>query len=126
MSETITHFKVPVEREERSVCLGPDGSVAHVTRMLRMISGRWKLPILFRLFAEPSMRTSRLKRDMPGISQKMLTQHLRELESDGLVERRDFGEQPPRVEYQLTDAGRGLMPVLMAAREFSISHVSEK
>ena len=119
MVETITHFKVPVEREERSVCLGPDGSVAHVTRMLRMISGRWKLPILFRLFAESSMRTSQLKRDMPGISQKMLTQHLRELEDDGLVERRDFGEQPPRVEYQLTDAGRGLMPVLMAAREFS-------
>ncbi|HEY0124035.1 MAG TPA: helix-turn-helix domain-containing protein [Rhizobium sp.] len=126
MIDTITHFKVPVEREERSICLGPDGSVAHVTRMLRMISGRWKLPILFRLFAEPSMRTSQLRRDMPGISQKMLTQHLRELENDRLVERRDFGEQPPRVEYQLTDAGRGLMPVLMAAREFSINHVVER
>lgn len=125
MVETITHFKVPVEPEERSVCLGPDGSVAHVARMLRMISGRWKLPILFRLFAEPSMRTSQLRRDMPGISQKMLTQHLRELEKDRLVERRDFGEQPPRVEYQLTDGGRGLMPVLMAAREFSMSHATE-
>lgn len=122
MLDTITHLKVPVEREERSVCLGPDGSVAHVTRMLKMISGRWKLPILFRLFAEPSMRTLQLKRDMPGISQKMLTQHLRELEQDGLVERRDFGEQPPRVEYQLTEAGRALMPVLMAAREFSRGH----
>jgi DNA-binding HxlR family transcriptional regulator len=88
-----------------------------------MISGRWKLPILFRLFAEPSMRTSQLKRDMPGISQKMLTQHLRELENDELVARCDFGEQPPHVEYALTNSGRDLMPILMAAREFSRRHL---
>ena len=122
MDEAITHFKVPVNREERDVCLGPDGSVAHVTRVLRMISGRWKLPILFRLFAEPSMRTSQLLRDIPNISQKMLTQHLKELENDELVVRRDFGEQPPRVEYGLTDSGRSLMPVLMSVREFSRLH----
>jgi DNA-binding HxlR family transcriptional regulator len=87
-----------------------------------MISGRWKLPILFRLVAEPSLRTLQMKRDMPGVSQKMLTQHLRELESDRLIERIDFGEQPPRVEYRLTDEGRGLIPLLMAAREFSVRH----
>ena len=119
MLDTITHLKVPMDQEERSAGLGPDGSVAHVARVMKMISGRWKLPILFRLFAEPSIRTLQLKRDMPGISQKMLTQHLRELEEDGLIERRDFGEQPPRVEYRLSQAGRALMPVLMAAREFS-------
>ena len=119
MLDTITHLKVPMDQEERSACLGPDGSVAHVARVMKMISGRWKLPILFRLFAEPSIRTLQLKRDMPGISQKMLTQHLRELEEDGLIERRDFGEKPPRVEYRLSQAGRALMPVLMAAREFS-------
>jgi len=119
MLDTITHLKVPMDQEERSACLGPDGSVAHVARVMKMISGRWKLPILFRLFAEPSIRTLQLKRDMPGISQKMLTQHLREMEEDGLIERRDFGEQPPRVEYRLSQAGRALMPVLMAAREFS-------
>lgn len=61
-------------------------------------------------------------RDIPGISQKMLTQHLRELENDGLVERHDFSEQPPRVEYSLSIAGHGLMPVLIAAREFSRSY----
>jgi len=122
MNEAITHFKVPVEHGEEGDCLGPDGSVAHVARALRMIGGRWKLPILFRLFAEPSMRTSQFLRDIPGVSQKMLTQHLRELESDGLVTRRDFGEQPPHVEYGLTDAGRGLMPVLVAVREFSRHH----
>ncbi|MBB3458739.1 DNA-binding HxlR family transcriptional regulator [Rhizobium sp. BK313] len=122
MDEAITHLKVPMEHEDRTVCLGPDGSVAHVSRVLRMLSGRWKLPILFRLFAEPSMRNSQLIRDMPGISQKMLTQHLRELESDELIERKDFGQQPPRVEYALTSAGRSLMPVLLALREFSRDH----
>ena len=99
MDEAITHFKVPIEDGDRSACLGPDGSVAHVGRVFRMLSGRWKLPILFRLFAERSMRSSQLLRDMPGVSQKMLTQHLRELEDDGLVERRDFGEQPPRARH---------------------------
>lgn len=119
MNKAITHLKVPMERDS---CLGPDGSVAHVTRVLRMISGRWKLPILFRLFAVPSMRTSALLRDIPGISQKMLTQHLRGLENDGLVAREDFEEQPPRVEYCLTSSGRGLMPVLMSVREFSLRY----
>lgn len=119
MNDAITHFKVPVEREPREDCLGPDGSVAHVARVLRMMTGRWKLPIMFRLFAQPSMRASQFMRDIPDISQKMLTQHLRELECDGLVARHDFGEQPPRVEYGLTVAGRGLMPVLIAVREFS-------
>jgi DNA-binding HxlR family transcriptional regulator len=122
MDEAIAHFKVPMEYEDRTTCLGPDGSVAHVTRVFRMLRGRWKLPILFRLFAEPSLRSSQLLRGMSGISQKMLTQHLRELEGDGLVERRDFGEQPPHVEYGLTRTGHGLMPVLLAAREFSRGH----
>lgn len=122
MSGAITHLKVPMEPEQREACLGPEGSAAHVARVLRMIGGRWKLPILFRLLAEPAMRTSQLLRDIPGISQKMLTQHLRELERDGLIARRDFGLQPPRVEYGLTQGGRGLMPVLMAAREFSRHH----
>lgn len=90
-----------------------------------MLGGRWKLPILFRLFSEPSMRTSQLLQDIPGTSQKILTQHLRELETDGLVARQDYGQQPPRVDYRLTDRGRGLMPVLMSAREFSRAYAEK-
>ncbi|MFA6154201.1 winged helix-turn-helix transcriptional regulator [Mesorhizobium sp.] len=120
--ETSTHFKVPIPHEERGVCLGPDGAVAHVARVVRMIQARWKLPILFRLYADPSMRTSQLRRDMPGITQKMLTQHLRELERDRLVERTNFGEKPLRVEYRLSEMGRQLLPVLIAARGFSADH----
>jgi DNA-binding HxlR family transcriptional regulator len=120
MDMTSTHLKVPAP--DRNACLGPEGSVAHVTRVVQMIQGRWKLPILFRLYADPSLRTSQLRRDMPGISQKMLTQHLRELEVDRLIKRTDFGEKPLHVEYQLSEAGRQLLPVLIAARSFSVGH----
>lgn len=122
VDETSTHFYVPTAHEERDVCLGPEGSVSHVARVIRMIQGRWKLPILFRLYADPSIRTLQLKRDLPGISQKMLTQHLRELADDRLIERVDFGEKPLRVEYQLSEMGRQLLPVLIATRNFSVSH----
>src|ERR1700744_1965474 len=122
MDETSTHLYVPIPPEEREACLGPNGSVAHVTRVIRMIHGRWKLPILFRLYPDPSMPHLQLKRDLPGISQKMLTQHLRELADDGLVERVDFREKPLRIEYQLSEMGRQLLPVLIAARRFSTSH----
>jgi len=135
MDETSTHLLVPTvgipalrvptmaaTPQEREICLGPDGAVAHVTRVIRMIQGRWKLPILFRLYADPAMRTLQLKRDLPGISQKMLTQHLRELASDGLIERVDFGQKPLRVEYQISEKGRQLVPVLGAACQFSLNH----
>lgn len=113
---------MPVTQQERATCLGPEGSAAHVTRVMRMLQGRWKLPILFRLYADPALRTLQLKRDLPSISQKMLTQHLRELAEDGLIERIDYGEKPLRVEYRLTEMGRQLRPVLAALRGFSTSH----
>jgi DNA-binding HxlR family transcriptional regulator len=122
MDDTSTHFFVPTAGEDRATCLGPDGSVAHVTRVMRMLQGRWKLPILFRLYADPALRTLQLKRDLPGVSQKMLTQHLRELADDGLVERVDYGEKPLRVEYRLSDQGHALLPVLLAMRRFSEAH----
>ncbi|MBD8553855.1 helix-turn-helix transcriptional regulator [Rhizobium sp. CFBP 8762] len=115
----ITHQKVPVQILDKAECLGPNGAVALVTQTLRMIGGRWKLPILFRLYDKTAMRSSQLLRDIPGISHKMLTQHLRELEQDCLIDRRDLGEQPPHVEYRLTAKGNDLIPVLMAARQFS-------
>ncbi len=66
MGETSTHFYVPTAQAEREVCLGPDGSVAHVTRVMRMIQGRWKLPILFRLYADPAMRTLAVEAGLAG------------------------------------------------------------
>ena len=79
---------------------------------LRLIKGRWKLLILFHLFSGQVRRFSALDRAIPGVSQKMLTQQLRQLEKAGLVRRVIYPEVPPKVEYALTDWGQALCPVL--------------
>jgi DNA-binding HxlR family transcriptional regulator len=75
--------------------------------ILALIGGKWSMLILCSLRAGPR-RTHQLKRRLAGVSSKMLTQTLRELERHGIVRRRDFGEVPPRVEYSLSPLGRSL------------------
>lgn len=82
--------------------------------VLRRIDGRWKMPILAFLSGEESMRFSDLERAIPAASQKMLTQHLRELERDGIVARTVYPQVPPKVEYRLTAQGKKLKPVFLA------------
>ena len=91
----------------RFVC--KSGCPAEAT--LAVISGSWKVPILFHL-ASQTKRFSELRRDLAGISQKVLTQQLRELERDGVVTRKVYAQVPPKVEYSLTSTGRSLMPVV--------------
>ncbi len=79
---------------------------------VRVLEGRWKVLIIFRLFTAPTMRFSELQRQIPGISQKMLIQQLRDLEADGIVSRTVFPVVPPKVEYALTADGRALQPAL--------------
>ncbi|OHV17487.1 transcriptional regulator [Methylorubrum extorquens] len=79
-----------------------------------MLEGRWKLVILFHLFGGKRLRFSDLERAIPTISQKMLVQQLRGLESDELVTRLVHLQVPPKVEYSLTDWGQSLCPVFDA------------
>lgn len=79
---------------------------------LAVIGGKWKLIILWHLGLEGTKRFSELKRLIPSITQKMLTNQLRELEDDRLVHRQVYAEVPPRVEYSLTEYGESLMPIL--------------
>jgi len=81
---------------------------------LKLLEGRWKLVILFQLFGGQVRRFSELERLIPGISQKMLTQQLRQLEAEGLVLRTVHAEVPPRVEYRLSEWGQRLCPALDA------------
>jgi len=80
---------------------------------IRIIGGKWKPVILWHL-KDATKRFGELKREIPGITVKMLAQQLRELEQDGIISRKMFYEVPPRVEYSLTDMGRSLDPVLSA------------
>jgi DNA-binding HxlR family transcriptional regulator len=80
---------------------------------LAMIGGRWKIPIIFHLL-DGRKRFTELARALDGVTQKMLTQQLREMERNGLVERKVFAQVPPKVEYSLTDLGVSLRPVVDA------------
>jgi len=76
-----------------------------------VIGGKWKAPILYHLQGEIK-RFNELSRLLPGITQRMLTRQLRELESDQIVHRKVFAEVPPKVEYSMTEFGLTLVPVL--------------
>ena len=77
-----------------------------------MLEGRWKLVILFHLFGGKTLRFSDLERAIPGVSQKMLMQQLRQLERDRIVRRIVHPSVPPKVEYHLTEWGQSLCPAL--------------
>lgn len=82
-----------------------------VEATMEVIGGKWKAIILCHL-RHDTMRSSELRRAIPQITQKMLTQQLRELEADGIVHRHVFNQVPPRVEYSLTERGESLNKVL--------------
>ncbi|BEQ12989.1 winged helix-turn-helix transcriptional regulator [Desulfoferula mesophila] len=86
-------------------------------KTLALIGSKWKVLIL-RELSSGLKRFGELHRGMGGISQKMLTQQLRQMEADGLVRRRAYAEVPPRVEYSLTATGRSLEPVLAAVAQW--------
>lgn len=75
---------------------------------INLVGDKWKLLILKKLLEIPVMRFGELRRDLAGVSQKMLTQQLRGMEQDGLIKRTVYAAVPPKVEYSLTELGRSL------------------
>ncbi len=88
-----------------------------------IIGGKWKPSLLFHLEGR-TRRFCELQRLIPGLTKKMLTQHLRELEHDGIVHRKVFAEVPPRVEYSLTRHGESLKPILKLMSAWGTRHRS--
>jgi len=82
-----------------------------VEATMRIIGGKWK-PIILCHLKHGTMRTGQLRRAIPNITQKMLTQQLRELEDDGIITRKVYNQIPPKVEYSLTDYGHSLNKIL--------------
>lgn len=84
-----------------------------VEATLEVIGGKWK-PIILCHLGNGAIRTGELRRKIPTITQKMLTQQLRELEQDGIVHRKIYNQVPPKVEYSLTEEGKSLREILVA------------
>ena len=93
-----------------------------VAATLELIGGKYKALILWHL-AESKLRFSQLSKVIRGATPKMLTQQLRELESQNLIHREVYPVVPPKVEYSLTETGRSLMPILMAMRDWGAGYL---
>ncbi|OWR29005.1 transcriptional regulator [Saccharibacillus sp. O23] len=96
-----------------------------VEATLEVIGGKWKCVILCHL-THGKKRTSELKRLMPSITQKMLTQQLRELEEDGIINRITYNQVPPKVEYELSEYGWSLQSILDALCNWGMVHIERK
>ena len=97
------------KKEELPVC--------PVATAVSLVGGKWKLLIIRNLRVRP-WRFNELQRDLEGISQKVLTDSLRQLTDDGLVLRYDYREMPPKVDYRLTELGEAMLPVIDALADF--------
>ncbi len=93
-----------------------------VEATISVLNGKWKLLIIRELLSGPK-RFSQLQRAIPGVTQKMLTKQLRELERDGLISRKVYPQVPPKVEYSLTDLGEKLKEVLDAMHSWGEEYI---
>ncbi|WP_308638956.1 winged helix-turn-helix transcriptional regulator [Paenibacillus silvisoli] len=90
---------------------------------LEILVGKWKPVILFHLFSNGTMRFSELQKAIPDITKKMLTQQLRELEYHDIVHREVYRQIPPKVEYSITEYGKGMTSVIQTLNDWGMAHV---
>lgn len=95
-----------------------------VEATLSVVGGPWKPVIIFQLLEHDVLRFGEMRRKIPAVAQRMLTNQLRELERDGVVLRKVYPEVPPRVEYSLTPYGRTLEPIMLAMRDWRATHMN--
>ncbi len=96
-----------------------------VATTVALIGSKWKLLIMRNLLARP-WRFNELKRDLEGISQKVLTDSLRSMEADGIITRTVYPEVPPRVEYALSDLGESMRPIIQSMAEWGTAYKKQK
>lgn len=96
-----------------------------IRNILSRIGDKWSMLVLYTLETDEAKRFKELQRNIPDISQKMLTATLRMLEADGLVKREAFAEVPPRVEYSLSDKGKTLLPHINALISWATDNMDD-
>jgi DNA-binding HxlR family transcriptional regulator len=95
-----------------------DENSCPVTATMQVLGGKWKAILINAIYLTSPARFGELKRSVKGITQSMLTSQLRELEDDGIINRKIYAEIPPRVEYTLTEFGLTLSPILQSMAEW--------
>jgi len=102
--------------EYQDIAFAPDGAYIEkncpMIDAMKVIGGKWKLTLIGRIYRQSLARFGELRRSLVGITQKMLTAQLRELERDGIIHRKVYAEIPPKVEYTLTEYGLTLEPIV--------------
>lgn len=89
---------------------------------LLVVGGKWKPIILYKIARDKTLRFGELRRQIGGVTERMLSRQLRELENDGLIHREVYKQVPPKVEYSLTLLGRTLIPILLSMREWGVAY----
>lgn len=95
-----------------------DEGKCSISYTLSVVGGRWKWLILYKLFQNKVLRYGEIKKNMPSITHKMLSQQLKELQSAELIYRKEYYQIPPKVEYSLTEKGNTLIPILLLMSEW--------
>lgn len=93
-----------------------------VEAAIALIDGKWKSVVMFHLM-DGTHRFNEIRRKIPGVTQRMLTNQLRELEEDGLVDRKVYAQVPPKVEYTLSPLGQSMGPVLLALKDWGDANI---
>lgn len=92
---------------------------------LELVGGKWKGLILWKLHEKEVLRYGELSREIEGITQKMLTQQLREMEENRLIERKVYHQIPPKVEYSLSESGKELSKIFIAMKEWGVKYAED-
>lgn len=100
----------------------PNECKCSVAYTLSIVGGKWKWLILYKLFENGVQRYGEIKKTIPSITHKMLSQQLKELESEQLINRKEYHQIPPKVEYSLTEKGATLIPILQLMSEWGATN----
>ena len=106
-----------------SICENIAGQGCGLKKVLNIIGGKWKILLLCVIDDKGVMRYGELRRAVYGITNTMLAQSLKEMEEDGLIERRQYREMPVRVEYSLTEKAHSMIPILLEFKHWGEKHL---
>ena len=106
-----------------SICENIAGQGCGLKKVLNIIGGKWKILLLCVIDDKGVMRYGELRRAVYGITNTMLAQSLKEMEEDGLIERKQYREMPVRVEYSLTETAHSMIPILLELKHWGEKHL---